>query len=114
MNHLANSLTIERKMRMLFILCGATGLRLGKALGIRLEKILDGGTRIIIDQKACRGEIHDYLKTENGEREVDLPANVAKLLIEFIGNRKTGLLFCTRHGNQLSQRNILRHSPQGP
>ncbi len=109
MNHLANSLTVERKMRMLFILCGATGLRLGEALGIRVEKILDGGSRIIIDQKAWRGEIHDYLKTENGEREVDLPVNVAKLLVEFIGDRKTGLLFCTRHGNQLNQRNILRH-----
>ncbi len=55
------------------------------------------------------GEIHDYLKTENGEREVDLPADVAKLLVEFIGYRKTGLLFCTRHGCQLDQRNILRH-----
>jgi integrase len=109
MNHLANSLTVERKMRMLFILCGATGLRFGEALGIRLEKILDGGSRIIIDQKAWRGEIHDYLKTVNGEREVDLPANVAKLLVEFIGDRKTGLLFCTRHGNQLKQRDILRH-----
>lgn len=94
---------------MLFILCGATGLRMGEALGIRVEKILDDGSRIIIDQKAWRGEIHDYLKTENGEREVDLPANVAKLLVEFIGDRKSGLLFCTRLGNQLNQRNILRH-----
>jgi len=109
MNHLANSLTVERKMRMLFILCGATGLRIGEALGIRIEKILDGGSRIIIDQKAWRGEIHDFLKTVNGEREIDLPANVAKLLVEYIGDRKTGLLFCTRHGYQLDQRNILRH-----
>jgi len=49
MNHLANSLTIKPQMRMLFILCGASGLRIGEALGIRVEKILDGGTRIIID-----------------------------------------------------------------
>jgi integrase len=47
MNRLANSLTVERKMRMWFILCGATGLRPGQALGIRVEKILDGGSRII-------------------------------------------------------------------
>jgi hypothetical protein len=33
--------------------------------------------------------------------------NVAKLLVEFIGNRKSGLLFCTRNGKQLSQSNIL-------
>ena len=109
MNHLANSPTIVRKMRMLFILCGSTGLRLGEALGIRVEKVLDCGSRIIIDQKAWRGEIHDYLKTPNGEREVDLPTCVARLLLQFVGNRKTGLLFCNRHGKQLDQRNILRH-----
>jgi integrase len=95
-------------MRMLFVLSGATGLRLGEALGIRIEKVLDNGSRIIIDQKAWRGEIHDYLKTPNGEREVDIPANVAKLLVEFIGGRKTGLLFCSRSGEQLNQRNVLR------
>jgi integrase len=108
MNHLANSTAIKPQMRMLFILCGATGLRLGEALGIRLDKILDGGCRIIIDQKAWYGEIHNYLKTENGEREVDLPENVAKLLVEFIGDRKSGLLFCTRNRTPLSQSNILR------
>ena len=90
MNHLANSKTIKPKMRILFIVCGATGLRIGEALGIRIEKILDNGSRIIIDEKAWRGEIHDYLKTPNGERELDVPENVAKLLIEFIGNRKRG------------------------
>jgi integrase len=79
MNHLANSPTIKPKMRMLFILCGASGLRIGEALGIRIEKIFDNGSRITIDEKAWRGEIHDYLKTENGEREIDLPSNVAKL-----------------------------------
>jgi integrase len=108
MNHLANSPTIKAQMRMLFILCGATGLRLGEALGIRIEKILDGGSRIIVDEKAWYGEIHDYLKTENGEREIDLPEDVAKLLVEFIGSRKSGLLFKTRTGKPLSQSNILR------
>jgi len=44
---------------MLFILCGSTGLRIGEVLGIRVEKVLDSGSRIIIDQKAWRGEIHD-------------------------------------------------------
>lgn len=98
---------IKPQMRMLFILCGASGLRIGEALGIRIEKILDGGSRIIIDSKAWNGEEHDYLKTPNGEREIDLPDNVAKLLVEFIGNRKSGLLFSTRNGKQLSQSNIL-------
>jgi hypothetical protein len=42
----------------------------GEALGIHIEKILDGGSRIIIDQKAWRGEIHDYLKTPNGREKL--------------------------------------------
>jgi hypothetical protein len=46
---------------------------LGEALGIRIERILDCGSRIIIDEKAWQGEIHDYLKTDSGEREIDLP-----------------------------------------
>jgi integrase len=108
MHHLAKSPTIKRSMRMLFILCGATGLRLGEALGIRIEKILDKGARIVIDEKAWRGQIHDYLKTENGEREVDLSENVARLLVEFVGERKSGLLFRTKQGKQLSQSDILR------
>jgi integrase len=108
MNHLANSPAIKPHMRMLFILCGASGLRIGEALGLRVEKILDVGARIIVDENAWHGEIHDYLKTENGEREIDLPGSVAKLLLEFIGDRKAGLLFRTRKGNQLSQSNILR------
>jgi integrase len=108
MHHLANSPTIKPKMRMLFILCGASGLRIGEALGIRIEKIFDNGSRIIIDEKAWHGEIHDYLKTENGEREIDLPEDVAKLLVEFIGDRKSELLFRTRNGKQWSQSDILR------
>jgi integrase len=108
MNHLANSPTIGRKLKMLSILSGATGLRFGEALGISIEKVLDSGSRIVIDQKAWRGEIHDFLKTPNGEREIDLPSNVAKLLVEFIGDRKAGLLFCTPSGKQLNQRSVLR------
>jgi integrase len=108
MAYLATSPSIKPKMRMLFILCGASGLRIGEALGIHVDKVLDGGSRIIIDSKAWNGEEHDFLKTENGEREIDLPENVARLLVEFIGNRTSGLLFQTRRGKQLSQSNILR------
>jgi len=50
------------------------------------------------------------LAPTNGEREIELPDNVAKVLVAFIGDRKTGLLFQTRHGKPLSQSNMLcRH-----
>jgi integrase len=94
---------------MLFILCGATGLWIGEALGIRIEQIRDGGTRVIIVEKAWNGQIHDFLKTDNGEREVDVHPAVAKLLLEYVGDRKSGLLFCSSKGKQLWQSNIRRH-----
>jgi len=101
---------MHRLYRMLFILCGATGLRIGEALGIRIEHIRDVGTRIIIVEKAWNGQIHDFLKTDNGEREIDVHPAVAKLLLEYIGDRKSGLLFCSSAGKQLWQSNILcRH-----
>jgi integrase len=108
MNSLANSSAIKPQMRLLFILCAASGLRIGEVLGIRIENIHDNGSRIVINSKAWHGEEHDFLKTPNGDREIDLPANVAKLLIESIGDRKSGLLFQSKHGKPLRQSNILR------
>jgi len=107
-DYLAGSPTIKRTMRMLFIFCGATGLRIGEALGIRIEHILDTGTRMIIKEKAWNGQIHEFLKTDNGEREIDLHPAASKLLLEYIGERKSGLLFCSSTGKQLWQSNILR------
>ena len=68
------------------------------------------GKRIIIDGKVWRSIEQDFLKTPNGDREIDLPDSVAKLLVQFIGERKAGLLFHTRRGKPLSQSNILRRS----
>ena len=94
--------------RMLFILCAASGLRFGEALGIEIPHVSPDSSCIHICQKAWRGQMHDFLKTRNGEREIDLHPSVAKLLREFIGTRKSGLLFRTRTGQQLHQSNILR------
>jgi integrase len=52
----------NRIVQMLFILVAATGLRLGEALGIRIENVLDKHTRIVIDQKAWRNEIQAFLR----------------------------------------------------
>src|SRR5207302_3634681 len=94
--------------RVLFILCAASGLRFGEALGIEIPHVSPDGACIHICQKAWRGQMHDFLKTRNGEREIDLHPSVAKLLRELIGERKSGLLFRTRTGQQLHQSNILR------
>ncbi len=93
--------------QMLFILLSASGLRVGEALGVRIENIHDNGTRIVIKSKVWNGIEQDFLKTSNGEREIDLPKSVAKLLMDFIGNRTSGLVFCSRNGKPLSQSNIV-------
>jgi integrase len=48
------------------------------------------------------------LKTANGGRQVDLHPAIAALLKEFVGDRKSGFLFCTRKGKPLSPTNIIR------
>jgi integrase len=61
--------------------------------------------------------VHDFLKTANGEREVDLHPSMAAMLREYISRRvsakhdaerKSGLLFCSRNGKPLHQSSILR------
>ena len=54
--------------------------------------------------------MQSFPKTENGLRDVDLNSSVAVLLKAFIGDRKSGLLFCTRNGGHLSLWNILRRN----
>ena len=77
----------KERERMVFILCGAAGLRIGEALGIEIEK---------------------RLKTTSASRQVDLHPAIASILMKFAGERKTGVLFCTRNGKPLGSSCILR------
>ena len=99
------------KNQMLCVLCASTGLRIGEALGIDIRKhISPDCSTILVREKAWKGQIQSFLKTDNGAREVDLHPSVAAMLRTFIGNRTSGLLFCTRNGKPLSLSNILRRS----
>ena len=101
----------ETRERMFFILCGAAGLREGEALGIEIDKHISQDFRTIsIVQKVRRGKVEHRLKTPRGERQVDLHPSIGAVLKEFVGNRTSGFLFCTRTGRPLSQSNIVsRH-----
>src|SRR6185437_2423152 len=68
------------KYQLLFALCAGTGLRFGEALGIQVQHVSQDGSTIKIVQKAWRSEIHDFLKTDSGTREVDLCPSLAVLL----------------------------------
>ena len=93
---------------MFFVLCASGGLRHGEALGIDIKHISPDRSTIKICQKAWRNQLHDFLKTDNGRREIDLHPSVAAMLKDFIGERQDGLLFRSRRGRPLSQSNILR------
>lgn len=78
------------------LLAGCGPLRAGEALGLEIDKHISEDFRTLsIVQKAKRGEIQPYLKTRNGAREVDLCTELAAMLREFVGERRSGLLFQT-------------------
>jgi len=95
--------------RMIFILCGAAGLRIGEVLGIEIDKHISSDfLTLCIQQQVRRGKIEQRLKTANAVRQVDLHPAIATRLKQFVARRKVGLLFCTRTGKPLSPTNIVR------
>jgi len=100
------------QFRVLYaLLAGCGPLRAGEALGLEIDKHISEDFRTLyIRQKAKRGLIQPYLKTQNGERDVDLCNTLANMLKEFMRGRTSGLLFCVPTGEQLSQRDILKYS----
>jgi integrase len=94
--------------KMLFIVLAATGLRIGEAIGLKVENVLDGCYRLRIVEKNYAGRQEDFLKTDNGERFVELHSSVAKLLREHIGTRTQGFVFENEEKNALCASNILK------
>jgi integrase len=98
-----------RQPQMLFILCGATGTRIGEALGLEIDKHISSDFRTIsIEQKARHCNVENRVKTKNAVRKVDLHSSVGALLREFVGDRRSGFLFQSRKGKPLSSSNILK------
>jgi len=95
--------------RVLFILCGAAGLRIGEALGIEIDKHIASDFSLLkIRQKARHCKIEERLKTQSALRDVDLHPAIANLLKEFVGGRKSGFLFSTRNGKPIASSNVIR------
>jgi integrase len=104
----------KEKYQLLFALCGGTGLRFGEALGIKLQNISPDCSTIKIVQKAWRSQIHKFLKTDSGSREIDLCPPLASMLKDYLDKRqgtlKSDLLFQSKSGKPLHQSNILRRT----
>ena len=104
------------------LLAGCGPMRAGEALGLEIGKHISEDFRTLyIRQKAKRGKIQPYTKTESGTelecedgeiigRDVDLSKELAARLRTFIGNRRSGLVFCRENGDQLPQWDILKYS----
>src|SRR5258708_3012880 len=95
--------------QVLFVVLGATGMRIGEPLGLEIDKNVSRDfSALHIRQKAWRGQIQPFLKSENGNRDIDPPTSIAAMLKEFSGDRTSGLLFCSKNGLPLLQSNVLR------
>ena len=92
------------------LLAGCGPLRVGEALGLEIRHISSDFRTLRVEQKAKAGEIQPYLKTKNGEREIDLCTSLAAMLRDFIDTRTSGLVFHSETGHQLHQSNVLRRN----
>lgn len=94
------------RFRILIALLAGTGLRIGEALGLRVEDLTDDCTVLHIRRSIweCQEQLP---KTANALRVVDVHETLAKQLREYSAG-KSGLLFSTKDGKPLSQRNVLR------
>ena len=116
MSHLISSRTDTARIadifyRVLFILLGATGARIGEMLAVEIDKHISPDFRTIsIEQKLLGGVIEKRLKTEASLRKVDLHPDISTLLKWFVGDRKSGFLFpgaCA--GKPISGHTALNH-----
>jgi integrase len=69
---------------MLVILAASTGCRIGELLGLEIKNLLDDLTTVRIIQQAKGTKLTSELKTANSARFVDICAEVATLLREFL------------------------------
>jgi integrase len=91
----------ETRERVIFILCGAAGVRIGEVLGLEIDKhIASDFSTLAIKQKVRHCKVEERLKTESGFREIDLHPTIAALLREYVGERKTGFLFAFAMADQ--------------
>ena len=95
--------------RVLYALLAGAGLRAGEALGLELQHISEDFRTIFVRQSVWDGMKQDP-KTRSAVRDVDLCSTLAEMLRQFVGERRTGLLFANGKGRPLAQSNVLRRS----
>jgi integrase len=89
--------------RVAVVLLVATGVRIAELLALEVGKHISPDCKVVSirQQRSRKGDIVPTPKTDAGYRDVDVHPLVAKMLREYIGNRKSGFLFETEAGNML-------------
>jgi integrase len=94
---------------VLYSLLARSGLRIGEALGLRVEHLLNDSATVAVVQSIWHGKLQSP-KTQATVRKVDLSADLARMLREYLGDCTEGFLFQTKNGLPLNSRNIERDS----
>jgi integrase len=92
-------------------LLAGSNVRISELLALRIEKHIsdDRQTLYIRQQRKKDGSgVTDVLKTPAACRDTDLHSSLAKMLDDFIGERKSGFLIQTENGTMLSPENFFR------
>ena len=95
--------------QVLYVLLAGTGLRVGEALGLEVKHLSVDCRTITIEQSCWQGSIQSP-KTKSAYRQIDVSADLANLLKQFIGDRESGFIFVNGAGRPLSQTNVVRRS----
>jgi integrase len=85
-------------------------VRISELLALRIEKHIsdDQNTLFIRQQRGKKGGVKETLKTDASYRDIDVHPALAKMLSDYIGDRKEGFLFQTKSGNMLSPESFFR------
>lgn len=96
--------------RIAVVVLVATGIRIAELLALEVGKHISPDCTVIYirQQRSRKGEIVPTPKTDAGYRDVDVHPLVAKMLREYIGNRKSGFLLETETGNMLWPNTLYR------
>jgi integrase len=95
--------------QILYALLAGTGLRVGEAFGLEVRHLSTDCRTITVEQSCWQKSIQTP-KTKSAYRQIDVCPKLAKLIKEFIGDRKLGLIFANGTGRPLSQTNVVRRS----
>jgi integrase len=95
--------------QVLYALLAGTGLRVGEAFGLEVRH-LSADCRTITVEQSCWQKSIQTPKTKSAYRQIDVCTDLARLLKQFIGDRRSGLLFANGASKPLSQTNVVRRS----